>query len=176
MSWPSSVVQSGGAYVSTRRRFFASLLKRPASLLSERRFKQTSEDSAVERTQSAGSHKFGLRTLFVVITIVCVLLGLLRTDAELGLVVGFVAVITIVELYRSRLRSTLGDDNYSRLATFLRCAGGASSGAILGAIGGALWQRSLCRGTYLISGPLSGSGLESASCSASSTRALQCRA
>jgi len=121
----------------TRRSFLASLVSRPASVFSARRTNAPSEPVASTEHQShTGTYQFGLRTVLLLVTILCVWLGLLRADLRMGLFFGGVAAIAIVELYRGRIRTTLGDSTYSQIATVLRCAGGALAGAIVGAIGG----------------------------------------
>ena len=121
----------------TRRTFLTSLVSRPASAFSGRRTKTPSEpDASTEHHSSTGPHQFGLRTILLLVTILCAWLGLLRADLRMGLFFGCVAAFAIIELYRGRIRTTLGDSTYSQIATALRCAGGALAGAFVGAIGG----------------------------------------
>ena len=80
----------------SRRNFLASLFSRPATVFSARRVGPSLETEKPddEHKIAHGPWQFGLRTLLLLVTSICVCLGLLRSDLELGLFLSFVAAMT----------------------------------------------------------------------------------
>ena len=128
--------------IPERRKFLAALVAQPSSLLKLMKQKADEPEDTPElipETQPAPNLQFNLHTVFVLITVVCVSLAFLRTGLEMGIMVTGVLVVGSIEIYRSRIRSTLGESNYDALEMTLRCIGGILAGIILGAVCGVLF-------------------------------------
>jgi hypothetical protein len=124
----------------SRRKFLALLLSRTAGILAVFRRDPAKRDNEQPKSEqnSPGKYQFGLGSILILVTVLCVCLGLLVTNLPLGVGFGVFATFVLIALYRSRIRTSIGDANYRRIAATLLYIGGAMSGAVLGGICGGI--------------------------------------
>ncbi|MCA9213767.1 MAG: hypothetical protein KDB27_11915 [Planctomycetales bacterium] len=136
--------------MSTRRRSLASIVSRPGSLLASSRPTNATSDAEVPTEESPSrdsTRKFGLGTLLLIVSLLCVWLGVLRADLEMGIAFGCISAVVMVKLNRARIRATFGDSTCDQASIAMRYIGGAIAGAILGQIGGVVVELFLLGGS-----------------------------
>jgi hypothetical protein len=83
--------------------------------------------------------QFQLKTVLVLLTLLCVFLAVLRSWPERAVLVGVVLVVALERIYRHRIQDTIGEKNYKQFGSILQCIGGAFAGTVVGAIVGIVY-------------------------------------